>query len=54
MMNQNNEDYVEGLYFAGGFASRLSGYSSTYKSGEMSALKALAKLDKKEVAKDEV
>ncbi len=54
MMNQNNEDYVEGLYFAGGFASRLSGYSSTYKSGEMAALKALAKLNKKEVAKDEV
>lgn len=43
IMNEANENYIDGLYFAGGFASRLDGYSSTYKSGEMAALRALAK-----------
>lgn len=43
MMNEVNEDYIKGLYFAGGFASRLSGFSSTYISGKNAALKALAK-----------
>ncbi len=43
MMNKDAEEYIKGLYFAGGFANRLDGYSSTYKSGEMVALEALDK-----------
>lgn len=41
MINQKNENYIENLYFCGGFGPRLSGYSETYLQGEMVALQAL-------------
>ena len=48
MMNMQNEDYIKGLFFAGGFGPRLSGYSSTYLSGDMAAKKALNYLKEEE------
>ncbi len=44
IMNMFNENYIKGLYFVGGFGPRLSGYSSTYLSGEMAALQALKEM----------
>ena len=33
------ESFIKGLHFCGGFGSRLSGYSATYLNGEEVALK---------------
>ncbi len=41
LMNMDKENYIDGLFFAGGFGPRLSGYSSSYLSGNMVALKAM-------------
>ena len=38
MMTMNDEKYIKGLDFAGGFAFRCHGYSSSLQSGETAAL----------------
>jgi hypothetical protein len=38
MMTMNDEKYISGLEFAGGFAFRCHGYSSSLQSGETAAL----------------
>lgn len=38
LMCMNDENYIEGLQFSGGFAVRCHGYSSSLMSGEMAAL----------------
>ncbi len=49
IMNEENEIFVKGLRFCGGFGSRLSGYSSTYINGEMEALKTLGEMKNERV-----
>ena len=46
LLHEENEQYVEGLRFCGGFGSRLSGFSSTYLNGEDVALKTLEDMAK--------
>lgn len=41
IMNMDNENYIDNLRFCGGFGVRLSGYSSTYLSGNIAALQTL-------------
>lgn len=41
IMNESEEVYIENLRFCGGFGTRLSGYSSTYLSGNSAALQTL-------------
>lgn len=53
IMNMNQENYIDGLYFAGGFGPRLSGYSSTYMSGYMAANSVLQRLEKDSEGQDE-
>ena len=48
-MNEENEVFIKGLRFCGGFGSRLSGYSSTYINGEMEALKTLGEMENERV-----
>ena len=38
MMAMNQEKYVDGLEFCGGYAFRCHGYSSSFKSGQTAAL----------------
>ena len=49
IMNEENEVFIKGLRFCGGFGSRLSGYSSTYINGEMEALKTLGEMENERV-----
>lgn len=42
LLTVKDEDYIEGLEFAGGFAAMGHGYSPSIMSGRMAALKALA------------
>ncbi len=44
MMNEEQEIFIKGLRFCGGFGSRLSGYSSSYINGEQEALKTLGEM----------
>ena len=44
LMSMKAEKYIKGLEFAGGFASRCHGYSSTLQSGETAALLSLRDL----------
>jgi phytoene dehydrogenase-like protein len=44
MIASKDEDFIEGLEFAGGFASNGHGYSPSLASGRSAALKALKKL----------
>lgn len=46
LMNQTRENYLPHVYFCGGFAARLSGFSSSYLSGEMAALQVLKDVQK--------
>jgi len=48
IVNEERENYIKGLRFCGGFASRLSGYSSTYLNGEEVALKTYMECEKNE------
>ena len=41
IMSEADENYIKNIRFCGGFASRLSGYSSTYLSGNSAALQTL-------------
>jgi len=44
LMNAEEEVYIKGLRFCGGFGSRLSGFSSSYLDGETTALKTLKEM----------
>ena len=45
IFNEDNEVYIKGLRFAGGFGTRLSGYSSTYINGYEVAIKTLKEME---------
>ena len=42
----NEDNYVKGLRFAGGYAERLDGFSSSYKSGYNEAMRTLSDISK--------
>lgn len=44
IMNSSKENYLRQLYFCGGYAERLSGYSSAFNSGKIAALRAVKDL----------
>lgn len=48
MMNANREKYIPNLYFCGGFGTRLSGFGSSYLSGEDAALELMKDMEKGE------
>ena len=45
MMAMNDEKHIEGLEFAGGYAFRCHGYSSSFLSGQVAGLLTLASLE---------
>lgn len=48
ILNYSNENYIKNLQFCGGFASFLSGFHSTYLSGNYAALKTLKAMEEGE------
>ena len=49
IINEPNVNYIPNLQFCGGFASQMSGYSSTYLSGDRAAWKTLQDMKGDEV-----
>jgi len=47
LMSYQVEDYLANVHFCGGFSTRLSGFSSSYLSGEMAAKQTLQDLKKR-------
>lgn len=45
IMNMKQEQYIPNLYFCGGFGVRLSGYSSSYLSGDIVASEVLKNME---------
>lgn len=50
LMREKEEDFLPNVFFCGGFSSQLSGFSSSYFSGEIAALKVLNKNNNEEVS----
>lgn len=47
LMARNEENYIHGLHFCGGFGVRLSGYSSSYLSGDLAGKEVLLEMEGK-------